>query len=273
MSHSTRVRAADLQGIYRLLRESCELGEDAYRWRAHVLEGIDRLLGIRMGMMFVGRLPVDPASVNPKVFVGWQIEPHWAKYGSHFDVRPDPCTSWVIARLHKGFASIRQHMCDDREWYRSEYFNEVLRVGQLDHYLMSVVALPEQQLYSTFGLVGRLGDGPYGPREMKMLAILHTELAMLWRTPVLTPTPEWRRSLSPRLAQVLDRLERGQSEKQIAISLGISRPTIHNHITRLHRLLDVNSRGELLAKSRVAPTFRPRLLPELDQPVLVLSQS
>jgi DNA-binding NarL/FixJ family response regulator len=126
---------------------------------------------------------------------------------------------------------------------------------------MSIVALPEQHLYSTIAMVGHLGDSPYWAREIKILELLHAELLLLWRTPALRPPTQWRQALSPRLAQVLQGLERGQSEKQIASFLGLSRPTVHNHITRLHRLLEVNSLGELLAKSRTPPSFRPRLLP------------
>lgn len=260
MSHSVRVGAGDLHAVHRLVREACELGDDAELWRAHLLEGIDRMVGATMGMIFVGRLPVNPAAMHPLLFVGRQIDPHWAKYGQHFDVRPDPCTPWILARLHTGLAAVRQQMSEERVWYGSQYFNDVLRPSRLDHYLMSIVALPEQQLYSTIGMVGHLGDNPYGPRELKILELLHAELLMLWRTPALQPTPEQRRSLSPRLAQVLEGLERGLGEKQIARALGLSRATIHNHVTRLHRLFDVNSLGELLAKSRPRPSFRPRLV-------------
>ncbi|HEY2589158.1 MAG TPA: LuxR C-terminal-related transcriptional regulator [Tepidisphaeraceae bacterium] len=261
MGHSIRMRAADMRAVYRTVREACELGDDATAWRAHVLERIDGLMGMTMGMMFVAPLPLDAAAVGLQTFVGRGIEPHWAQYVARLDVRPDPCTPWIVARLHRGLAGIRQQMCDERTWYGSEYFNEVLRPGRLDHYVLSVMPVPENRVFSTIGLTGGLGDAPYGPREVGILRMLHAELACLWRTPGLQPVPDWRKSLSPRLAQVLEGLERGLSEKQIARDLGLSRPTVHNHITRLHRLLDVNSRGELLAKSCPRPAFRPRLLP------------
>lgn len=261
MGHSSRMRAADVRAVYRTVREACELGDDATAWRAHVLERVDALVGMTMGLMFVAPLAFNSASVGIEVFVGRHIDPHWAKYLGNRDVRPDPCTPWIVARLHAGLAGIRQQMCDERTWYGSEYFNEVLRPGRLDHYLMSVVPLGAQRVFSTIGVSGRLGDKPYGPREVGVLKLLHAELAHLWRTPALQLVPEWRKALSPRLAQVLERLERGLSEKQIALDLGLSRPTVHNHITRLHRLLEVNSRGELLARSRPRPEFRPRLLP------------
>lgn len=54
--------------------------------------------------------------------------------------------------------------------------------------------------------------------------------------------------LSPRQQQTLHRLLAGDSEKQIAARLGVSRHTIHVYVKPLYRHYDVNSRGELLAR-------------------------
>ena len=54
--------------------------------------------------------------------------------------------------------------------------------------------------------------------------------------------------LSRRERQILDCLLGGDSEKQIALKLTISPHTVHTYVKRLHKALDVNSRGELLAR-------------------------
>ena len=54
--------------------------------------------------------------------------------------------------------------------------------------------------------------------------------------------------LSPRMRQTLDRLLAGDSEKQIALKLGVSPHTIHVYVKSLYRGFEVNSRGELLAR-------------------------
>jgi len=54
--------------------------------------------------------------------------------------------------------------------------------------------------------------------------------------------------LPPRVAQTLDYLLRGDSEKQIAQRLGVSRNTVHVYISSLYRHFDVSSRAELLAR-------------------------
>ena len=55
-------------------------------------------------------------------------------------------------------------------------------------------------------------------------------------------------SLSPRMRQTLDRLLVGDSEKQIAGGLGLSRHTVHVYVKALYKGFGVSSRGELLAK-------------------------
>src|SRR4051812_25654327 len=47
--------------------------------------------------------------------------------------------------------------------------------------------------------------------------------------------------LAPRHRQTLERLLAGDSEKQIALKLGVSRNTVHVYVTALYRHFDVNS--------------------------------
>ena len=54
--------------------------------------------------------------------------------------------------------------------------------------------------------------------------------------------------LSPRMRQTLDRLLAGDSEKQIAIHLGLSRHTVHVYVKAIYRGFGVSSRGELLSR-------------------------
>jgi DNA-binding CsgD family transcriptional regulator len=54
--------------------------------------------------------------------------------------------------------------------------------------------------------------------------------------------------LSPRLRQTLARLLAGDSEKQVARHLALSKNTVHVYVKALYRQYNVNSRGELLAR-------------------------
>jgi DNA-binding CsgD family transcriptional regulator len=54
--------------------------------------------------------------------------------------------------------------------------------------------------------------------------------------------------LPPRQRQTLDRLLAGDSEKQIAARLQVSKHTVHIYVKSLYRRFGVCSRGELLAQ-------------------------
>lgn len=54
--------------------------------------------------------------------------------------------------------------------------------------------------------------------------------------------------LSSRHVQTLERLLAGDSEKQAAARLGVTRNTVHVYVTALYRHFNVSSRGELLAR-------------------------
>ncbi len=60
--------------------------------------------------------------------------------------------------------------------------------------------------------------------------------------------PENQNPLSPRERQTLEHLLEGNSEKQIAARLGISRHTVHVYVKALYKRFGVYSRGELLAR-------------------------
>jgi len=57
-------------------------------------------------------------------------------------------------------------------------------------------------------------------------------------------------SLSPRQQQVLGLLSEGVRAKQIAALLGLSEPTVRNHIRTILRKLDCHSQLEAVAEAR-----------------------
>jgi DNA-binding CsgD family transcriptional regulator len=59
--------------------------------------------------------------------------------------------------------------------------------------------------------------------------------------------------LPPRLRRTLERLLAGESDKEIAQKLGISRHTVHEYVGDLYRRFGVSGRGELMAMLLRAP--------------------
>jgi PAS domain S-box-containing protein len=80
-------------------------------------------------------------------------------------------------------------------------------------------------------------------------AICHGIFGIVLR-PGGRPTPHHQSPLTPRQQQVLELLVSGQSTRQIAASLHLSRETIRNHIRDLLRALGMHSRIEAVAEAR-----------------------
>ncbi len=61
-------------------------------------------------------------------------------------------------------------------------------------------------------------------------------------------SPALTTGLSPRKRDTLQLLLAGDSEKEVAIKLGLSQHTVHIHVKNLYKHLGVCSRAELMAK-------------------------
>jgi DNA-binding CsgD family transcriptional regulator len=81
-------------------------------------------------------------------------------------------------------------------------------------------------------------------QKRKMVAEFCHLLGAQYSRPATRSIP----GLSNRHAETLERLLAGDSEKQIAGRMGVSRNTVHCYVTALYRHFDVSSRGELLAR-------------------------
>ena len=261
MGHSQRIKLSDMRAVMRTVHEACELGDDAVAWREHALGELQRIIGTQWGISYLGLLPFDATMFSMPLSVLVNVDPLFLKYVGHGDLTPDPCTRTIVPRLHLEFTATREHLCENGEWYRSQHYNEVCRPSNVDNYVLSVFPMPEAGVFSAFSLARGVGERSPGRREITMLGLLHHELGRLWKKAIRGSGQLDISKLSPRLRQVLDGFKAGLSEKQVAGNLGISRATVHNHVSRLHRVMGVSSRGELLARTQAGREFVPRLLP------------
>jgi DNA-binding CsgD family transcriptional regulator len=78
--------------------------------------------------------------------------------------------------------------------------------------------------------------------------------------------------ISVREQEVLEHLIIGKSVRQIAIELGRSPHTVHDHVKNLHRKLNASSRGELIARALGfvprATRIRDASRPERETPIV-----
>lgn len=256
MSKSQRVRLREVRTIYRLLGECCEQGSQAEAWYRHLLLGAGRLVGapVTTGGQVAGwnRARTSDALPQPILVLdmGWRdYQTHdlfqaWLRFG---DVRTD----LLYARLCEGNQRLRtryrRQVVSDGEWYLSEHYNDYRRHGGTDDCLYSVATFPGGDLVQSIALHRPPGDRPFGDRERHIIHWLHHELMCLVGGPLVSPHEDDCLKLSPRLRQTLQCLLEGDSEKQAALRLNISRSTVHDYVKQLYRRFGVHSRSELLA--------------------------
>jgi DNA-binding CsgD family transcriptional regulator len=136
---------------------------------------------------------------------------------------------------------------DDTTWYRSATFNDHHRVSGIDHYIFSIARAP-RRLYNTIWVHRPVGDSAYTRREWWLVHTVHAELATLIDRALAAADAPSVADLTRRQRQTLDGLLDGDSEKQIAQRLGLSRATVHEYVTAIYRHFNAASRGELLAR-------------------------
>ena len=95
------------------------------------------------------------------------------------------------------------------------------------------------------------------------MRLFHHEVRVrLGRQLSMTTANEEITSLPFQLQHVLFCLLQGDSEKQVAYRLGISRHTVNHHVQRLYRRFGVHSRGELMFRCREMFALLPIAGPE-----------
>ena len=95
-----------------------------------------------------------------------------------------------------------------------------------------------------------LGEPAFAKKDCALLDLFHAEAGRLYGSSaplgVLHEHPSLA-ALTPRHREVLKHLVEGDSEKQVALKLRLSRHTVHEYVKALYRKVGVSSRGELLA--------------------------
>lgn len=256
MAKSQRLRLRDLRSIYRLIGECRDLGADWHQWRAHALEGLRQLTGAQaaaggevQGFLTDGPKQIDLMSLGWADNVGRTM---WAKFIRGEAPTADPMYERMLETLGRrgGLVTHTLHeLIEERQWRRSEHFNEYRLPGRVDGCLYSYFSLPSagKDVIDVIELYGALGNRPFDQRERRLVLYFHHELAQLVGRQLAAAGDPSLSTLPPRLQDVLMRLLEGDSEKQVAVGLGLGRSTIHEYVTALYRRFGVSSRGELMA--------------------------
>ncbi|QDV38512.1 helix-turn-helix transcriptional regulator [Tautonia plasticadhaerens] len=253
MGKSSRPRLRELRDAYRLVGECRDLGGRVRDWREHLLAGLRRLVGAQVGLAAEvrGDGPTWKEALHAPADVGWDSAAARAVL-MDFEMERSPADDVTFAPL-VGLARPlvtrrREQLIADDAWYSSAVFNEYRRTSGVDDWVHSLSALGDPRAIHLIVLLRPPGAARFAERERRLVHLLHHELARLVGPVLLREPDRVITGLPPRLRQVLECLLEGDSEKQVAVRLGLSRPTVHEYVTALYRRFEVSSRAELLAR-------------------------
>jgi DNA-binding CsgD family transcriptional regulator len=246
-----------LRTLYRLVTEVCQLGHDAQAWTDRLMAGLCELFGARVSALAWAALPDQPGEFNRP-----ELELHYGFTGEELRVwtqtycGPDgEFQSEFLRRVvnipARFVTVLRQDVMSDAEWYAMPEIQSVHRRLNIDANMASFfVSLSMGRIFG-IAVHRAWGEPQFSGVQRRHLRLLHLELARAWRNRIVAPNEGDNaiRTLSERPRQVLWLLCLGRSEKEIAAHLDISHHTVHNHVKRLHDVLSVTSRGELLARA------------------------
>jgi DNA-binding CsgD family transcriptional regulator len=249
MDKSGRVTLGQVRAVYRLVDECREIGDDPEKWKRHLLDGINAVVGTMFSTAAELELggPDGPRMVS---FVDTgvpmqRVQQEWDDFLRRGRFVEHPAAARFAALPGPRNTRLRRDLLTDDEWYGSAFFEKWARPAGVDDGILSVHAGPDGWAFMISP--GRaLGDRPFGRGDARVIHTIQLALAPhLGRSLATFRDPVSR--LSPRLRQTFDRLLEGDGEKQAAAGLGVSLATVREYVQALYRLFGVSTRAELMA--------------------------
>jgi DNA-binding CsgD family transcriptional regulator len=259
------LRLRDVRRVFRLIGEIRERGHNPDEWRQHMVR--------RLADMFDAEVVVSSevhviATASPErvrvIDIGWGLYGNeaWRVQTENDDVSPETYRLAIPAMAAKPVVEAPPPHGHPAEGERLPVKPKVaFQAGS--SLIFSQYLLPHLPAVDQLAVHRAALRHPFEARDHRLIRLLHVELGRLWRRDALKQTTDPQSSLPPRLAQTLNALVEGKSEKQVAIELGISPHTLHNYVKALHKRFNVSSRGELVSKAMSA---RQDFVPKLARP-------
>jgi len=256
MSHSSEPGREQMRAVFRILGDVRELRQDRQAWQRVAVESLCKLLGARQGtcLWLEHFRPAGPLKVREALHAGWMdpaMAAAWEAELRRGNIAADPQMVSAMRMPEPVVAVTRPQLVSDADWYAAPLVSDWMPITEIDGYLSSWCQLGGVNEVLAFTFHRDWRDPPASARQRGVLRLFMEELHLLIREGRLTlaqaQTSDWP-ALSPRERQVLDRLAKGDSVKQVATSLGLSQHTVTDYAKSLHKKFGVNSRGELLAR-------------------------
>lgn len=248
------IRQADAQQLIRLLGDVRQITDRQEQGRT-LIDGLCSLVDADGGW-FVD-LQKSAGTWAPAGYgVGSVLDPTLTRYiqqfGREYPLQTDVMATEIFACKSSSFVTRWTAVQHKTPAIAREPFTDLVNTMKIADMGDPVFSLHENHRFAIN--LQRVGTNrrPFDQREINLMQMVATELKWLHETGRLSLTTLTQNPapapLPPRLQQVLDALLQGECPKRIAMVLGISLPTVREHIQRLYRLMNVNGRDELMAK-------------------------
>ncbi len=257
MSKSASLRAAEWRALFHLVGECRDLGDDSAAWGGHLAAGLSRLAGPSLVLVAeLGGVAVRKPFLAGVETGGWENGFNRARLQAALaEFRADPFyappVNAYLSRMaaERSPALARGDLLLDSDWYRSAYFqNFHHHIGADD--VMFCIRPVGTGGDPSLGLELLRGcrDRPYTARQKAAIREVGTLVAPLLGGPLARFEEPRPGDLPPRVRQVLTCFLDGDSDKQAAARLGISRHTVNEYAKQINRHFGVTGRAELLAR-------------------------
>lgn len=255
MARSARLRTQDVRAIHTLVGECREQGDDPLVWRRHLLSGLVRAVGAGVGTEVEGATSGPVRQPDGVADWGWHgafdrrawagLIDEYVRFGYEFN---PAFTSYHTARVAgRGPCFTRTDLLPDADWYRSRYFQQYHRPAGGDCFLGCHIPLGDgcERMLILVRSPGEPDFHPWAKAYLREAVVATQRLIGGPLAGYADPSPS---ALPPRARQVLRCLLDGDSDKQVAVRVGLATVTVNQHVKRVLRHFRVNSRAELLAR-------------------------
>jgi DNA-binding CsgD family transcriptional regulator len=261
MKYDQDFNVQDLRAILALANQMHDLSADAGLRRQTLLEGLCRLTDSIGAVSVIGPIACATGThrgcaQNNVVAVGFGDRLQCAAVKRYYRLPRSPnLMAKAVMRMgrHRADGRLitvsRRMAVDDESWYADPSVRDLrLKCWGVDDCLYSLFPFSKGRGGWICLHRARSQRVPYTSRHVALVHTFHSELDWFYRAAPAIGSDDRDGRLTVRQRQTLDRLLAGDSEKQVAAELGVSRHTVHVHIKSIYRHYGVHSRNELLAK-------------------------